>query len=116
MAQEAPPAAQAIADALAEFARNPITLTAVALAEVQMLIRREKLGRDVKLRVGFEEGNYALDLTEEKVHPTNDLLYDFQGLAIVVNQNAAAHLANLEIDMKSAGTGRGKGFVFTKRR
>ena len=69
-----------------------------------------------RVRDGDDQAYGVVDLTEEEVHPTNDLLYDFQGLAIVVDQHVAAALANLEIDLKSAGAGRGKGFVFTKRR
>jgi len=108
------PEPQATPDDLAAFAQNPVTLTPGALAEVQMIIQREQFGPEVKLRVGYEQGGYELDLTEEGVDPEKDLLYDFRGIAVVVHQDAAAKLANVEIDVGIAG--KGKGFVFKKRR
>jgi Fe-S cluster assembly iron-binding protein IscA len=100
-------------DALRAFARNPLTLTPAALRAVRDIVARERFGTEVKLRVEVDNGAYGLDLTEEDVNPDTDLLYDHQGLAVVVDQTSAVQLTGVQIDFKT--TANGNGFVFNKR-
>ena len=83
------------------------------MREIRHIIARERFGPDIKLRVAVENEGYGMDLVEEDINPETDLLYDFEGIAIVVDQTSAVQLTNVQIDFKSQGGA--KGFVFAKR-
>ncbi len=89
---------------LAETATYPVTLTPAAVAQVRRLIAK-KGGDTLKLRVGVKGGgcsglSYVLGL-EEAPRP-NDVVYQVDGLTVLVDPKSAGFISGMTLDYSTA--------------
>ena len=91
-----------------------ILMTDAALQHVQAL--REKVGKDLCLRVGVRQGgcsgmSYMMDFEDPSNIQANDEVYDYDGFKVVCDPKSLLYLYGLVLDYSDALIGGG--FQFT---
>lgn len=81
---------------------NPIVLTALAVKELKHIIQDQNFGTGVYVRVGVRGGGCSgfthLFTLDENYSDKNDVLYQQDGLSIVVDKRSAMYLDGTTID------------------
>ncbi len=94
----------AVLEAQAKTTEHPVTLTPAAVAQVRRLIAKK--GDDtLKLRVGVKGGgcsglSYILGL--EAVPRPNDIVYEIDGITVMVDPKSAQFISGMTLDYSTA--------------
>ena len=109
VAPEPPPAPASAED----YLNNPVTLSESAAAEVRKIMAEQGLVNGVLL-VGWDEGAYKLDITEEWTDPRTHFATESQRICVVVDHASASRLMGMQVDYRRDS--RVEGFRFNERR
>ena len=82
----------------------------------QVLLLREKQGKDLCLRVGVRQGgcsgmSYQMDFTDPRTIGEHDEVFDYDGFQVVSDRKSLLYLYGLMLDYSDAMIGGG--FQFT---
>ncbi len=94
--------------------KSGIQLSEAALRQVLLL--RDKQGKDLCLRVGVRQGgcsgmSYMMDFEDISKVRADDEVYDYEGFKIVCDRKSILYLYGLQLDYSNAMIGGG--FQFT---
>ena len=98
-----------------EQSTNPIVLTALAVKELKRIVQDQNFGPVVYVRVGVRGGGCSgfthLFTLDESFNDKNDVLYQQDGLSIVIDKRSAMYLEGTTVDFHDDLNKRG--FKFT---
>jgi Fe-S cluster assembly iron-binding protein IscA len=92
------------------FARNPLHLTAAAVAGLKLSAKQS--GDPLKIRVSAGEVGHRLDFASGDANPNTDFVYDSLGVTVVVDMNTARNLTGAQVDFGQSPNG--VGFFFRR--
>ena len=90
---------------MSDTINHEVTLTDVARDRVKALFQAQGLADDIRLRIEVKLGGCAgfqYDLYPDEALGENDLVRDFGGLEVVVDQKSANYLVGATIDFEDS--------------
>ena len=93
------------------FARNPLQLTAAAVAGLKLSAKQQSADA-IKIRVSAADAGHRLDFISGETNPNSDFVYDSLGVTVVVDMNTARNLTGAQVDFGQSPNG--VGFFFRR--